>query len=274
MLVGASVPSRDPLPTADDRGADVVQVHLSAPRNWRPPRRRGDADDLAASGRVVSAHAPYLCNPASGDEQVRLRTTQSLQATLDEAERCGVGGVVVHAGHAAGGGSMADALARWADVADQLASSVPVWIENTASGTTAPGRSVAGLGALLDRLRSTDAVASGRLAVGTCLDTCHAWAGDPACAADPAGYVRAIADACGGVDLLHVNDSRDQAGAGRDRHANLGAGRMGEDVLAAMVRAAADLGVVAALVETPSEDGGQDHDLALMRHWLGDVDEA
>lgn len=268
MLVGASVPSRDPLATAQSRGADVVQIHLSAPRNWRPPRRRDDAADLAAGGRVVSAHAPYLCNPASADEQVRARTVDSLQATLDEAERCGITGVVVHAGHAAGGGTMADALERWADVAEALASPVPLWIENTASGTTAPGRSPDDLGALLARLRRTDAVSAGRLGVGICLDTCHAWAGDPTCADDPGAYVRTIAVACGGIDLLHVNDSRDQAGAGRDRHANLGDGCMGHEVLAAMVRTADDLGVSAALVETPSDDGGQDRDLALLRRWL------
>lgn len=269
MLVGASVPSRDPLAAADDRGADVVQVHLSAPRNWRAPRRREDAQELAASGRVVAAHAPYLCNPASADDAVRARTRASLQASLDEAERCGVRGVVVHAGHAAGGGTMADALDRWTDLLEQLTSRVPLWIENTASGTTAPGRHADDFGTLLGRLRATDAVTTGRMAVGTTVDTCHAWAGDPACADDPAGWVRAVADAVGGIDLLHVNDSRDPAGAGRDRHANLGAGEMGLDVLATMVRTAADLGVPAALVETPSADGGQDRDLDRLRTWLG-----
>ncbi|MBY5161813.1 TIM barrel protein [Salsipaludibacter albus] len=269
MLVGASVPSRDPLAAADARGADVVQVHLSAPRNWRAPRRREDAAALAASGRVVAAHAPYLCNPASADAAVRDRTTASLQASLDEAERCGVRGVVVHAGHAAGGGSMADALDRWVGVVERLASPVPLWIENTASGATAPGRRAEDFGALLTRLRSTDVVARGSLSVGAVVDTCHAWAGDPACAEDPGGWLRAVSVGTGGIDLLHVNDSRDPAGAGRDRHTNLGAGEMGTDVLATMVRTAAELGVPAALVETPSEDGGQERDLALLRTWLG-----
>lgn len=271
MLVGASVPSKDPLGVADERRADVVQVHLSAPRNWRDPRRREDAAGLAASGRIVSAHAPYLCNPASADEQVRARTTHSLQVTLDEAARCGVAGVVVHAGHAAGGGTMVDAVDRWCEVVEQLASPVPLWIENTASGTTAPGRSIDDTGTLVDRLRRTDAVSAGRLQVGVCLDTCHAWAGDATCSDDPAGYVHTLARATGGINLLHVNDSRDDPGAGRDRHANLGTGRMGVDVLAAMVGAAADLGVTAALVETPSEDGGHERDLALLRDWLGDT---
>jgi deoxyribonuclease-4 len=264
LIVGASVPAKNPLEIRDERGADCVQIHLSAPRVWKHPIGRSDGQALRTSGCVVAAHAPYLCNPASADDAVRDRTAANLQATLDEAHRCGVGGVVVHAGHAAGGGDMDDALKRWRDLAHRLASPVPLLIENTASGTTAPGRHLDDIARLFEMLRGEEL----DLPVGACFDTCHAWAGDPACADDPAGYVHAFARATGGIDLLHVNDSKDAAGAGRDRHANLGAGRMGIEVLRAMVTSAADLGVPAAIVETPSEDGGQSNDIATIRGFL------
>lgn len=264
MIVGASVPAKKPLAVREERGADCVQIHLSAPRVWKHPVGRADADELEASGCVVAAHAPYLCNPASADDAVRDKTAANLQATLDEAQRCGIGGVVVHAGHAAGGGDMDDALKRWRDLAHQLASPVPLLIENTASGTTAPGRHLDDIARLFEMLRGEQL----EVPIGACFDTCHAWAGDPATTDDAAGYVRAFADATGGIDLLHVNDSRDDAGAGRDRHANLGDGRMGLQVLRAMVRAAAELGVPAAVVETPSDDGGQVRDIATIRAFL------
>lgn len=264
MIVGASVPAKNPLVVRDERGADCVQIHLSAPRVWKPPIGRVDADDLRASACVVAAHAPYLCNPASADDAVRDRTAANLQATLDEANRCGVGGVVVHAGHAAGGGDMDDAMKRWRDLVHRLASPVPLLIENTASGTTAPGRHLDDVARLFEMLRGEDL----DVPIGACFDTCHAWAGDPACADDPAGYVRAFADVTGGIDLLHVNDSKDVAGAGRDRHANLGTGQMGLEVLRAMVTTAADLGVPHAIVETPSEDDGQVRDIELVRGFL------
>lgn len=265
MLLGASVPSRTPLATADARGAEVVQIHLSAPRNWRAPRRRDDAETLRESGRVVAAHAPYLCNPASADDAVRTRTGTALQAALDEAGRCGIAGVVVHAGHAAGGGDMDDALKRWVEVARTLSSDVPLLIENTASGDVAPGRNLADV----ERLFETLAAADLDVPIGCCFDTCHAWAGDPACADDPEAYVRALAAAAGGIDLLHVNDSRDAAGAGRDRHANLATGRIPTEVMAGLVTTAAALGVPAAIVETPSDDGGQAADLDALRRLLG-----
>lgn len=268
MIVGASVPAKHPLLVRDERGAECIQIHLSAPRVWKHPVGRPDAAELLASRCVVAAHAPYLCNPASADETVRDRTAANLQATLDEAERCGVGGVVVHAGHAAGGGDLDDAMKRWRDLAHRLSSPVPLLIENTASGTAAPGRHLTDLSRLFDMLRGEEL----DVPLGACFDTCHAWAGDPDAADDPAGYVRAFADATGGIDLLHVNDSLDPAGAGRDRHANLGTGAMGLDVLEAMVTTARDLGVPAAIVETPSEDGGQKRDIETLRAWLADAD--
>lgn len=265
MLVGASVPSKDPLASAREVGADGVQIHLSAPRVWRHPIRRVDAEALCEAGTVFAAHAAYLCNPASGNPEVREKTTLNLQATLDEAERCGVGGVVVHAGHAAGGGDMDDAIERWVALAHRLSSPVPLWIENTASGETAPGRHLDDVVRLFAALRGEDL----DVTIGACFDTCHAWAGDPGAATDPAGYVKAFAEAAGGIDLLHVNDSKDAAAAGRDRHTNLGDGQMGLDTLEAMIGTCADLGVHACVVETPSEDGGHERDLALIRGFLG-----
>jgi deoxyribonuclease IV len=39
----------------------------------------------------------------------------------------------------------------------------------------------------------------------------------------------------GRIDLVHCNDSRDAFDSGADRHANLGAGRIDPDLLAAVV---------------------------------------
>ena len=64
---------------------------------------------------------------------------------------------------------------------------------------------------------------------------------------------------------MHLNDSRDPAGSGRDRHTNLGAGRIEPDALVGMVREAAARHVV---VETPDDDGGQARDIAWLRDRL------
>lgn len=264
MLVGSHVPAGDPVGGAATAGADVVQLHLSAPRQWRAPKHREDADQLREAGLVACVHAPYLCNPASADPVVRERTTLVLQQTLDEAERVGARGVVVHAGHAAGGGTMEDALERWLETARPLRSEVPLLVENTASGSTAPGRHLDDLLRLVEVL----CAAPFDVPIGVCLDTCHAFAGDPDCVDDPVAWVKAVAAAAGGIEVLHVNDSRAPAGGGRDLHERLGQGEIPADVMAAMVRAAAEHGAHAAILETPGTLEDKRDEIAAVRAML------
>jgi deoxyribonuclease-4 len=82
---------------------------------------------------------------------------------------------------------------------------------------------------------------------GFCFDTCHAHAAGE----ELSDAVERVLAIVGQIDLLHVNDSRDPAGTGADRHANLGKGEIGTDALREMIHAAGP----PALVETP---GGED----------------
>jgi deoxyribonuclease-4 len=111
-----------------------------------------------------------------------------------------------------------------------LSSEVPVWIENTAGGDNAVGRRFDALALLWE------AIAGGEtgVEVGFCFDTCHAHAAGE----ELSDAVERAREITGRIDLLHANDSRDQAGTGADRHANLGAGHVGEEALRAMIRAA------------------------------------
>ena len=56
----------------------------------------------------------------------------------------------------------------------------------------------------------------------------------------------------GSIDLLHANDSRDPPGTGADRHANLGKGQIGTEVLSEMIKAAGP----PVVVETPGGANG------------------
>jgi deoxyribonuclease-4 len=63
---------------------------------------------------------------------------------------------------------------------------------------------------------------------------------------------------------MHVNDSRDPAGTGADRHTNLGSGQIGDEALAAMIAA----GGTPALVETPGPDEALRADMQFVREAL------
>lgn len=259
MRIGGHLPTRDPLGTADLLGIDVIQIHASSPRTWQAPRGRPDAHELATSGRVVAVHAPYLCNPASADPEVRERSAVLLQQTLDAAADLAAGAVVVHAGQAGADGRVGDGITRWTRLLPTLRGTVPLLIENTASGQASVGRHLDSIAALFEAVRGCDA----GVRVGACLDTAHAFAADPAAEKDPGGWVSRFVDAAGGVDLVHVNDSAAPAGSGRDRHANLGAGVMGLRAIAEMLAASA---APAAVLETPGYDERRAQDVEILRY--------
>lgn len=251
ILIGAHTPSRDPLAEAAGRQADLVQIFLSNPQSWKPPVPRGDTEDLRTSGLPLYVHAPYLINVVAEASRVRIPSRRILQETCDAAAQLGARGVVVHGGQVTGGGDAGEAPGRWRKALLELHTSVPVLIENTASGDNAVTRTVEGIGRLWAEI--------GDLGTGFVLDTCHAWAaGEPF-----EGLVERIVDITGRIDLVHCNDSQDPFGSRRDRHANLGEGTIPLAALVDVVRQAA----APVVVETPLE--GQAADISLLRSLLG-----
>jgi deoxyribonuclease IV len=97
--------------------------------------------------------------------------------------------------------------------------------------------------------------------LGFCLDTCHAHAGGE----DLDGIVDRVKAITGRIDLVHCNDSKDPAGSGRDRHQNLGKGRVGADLLVAVVQAAG----APVVCETPGGVAEHRADIELLRSRLG-----
>ncbi len=70
--------------------------------------------------------------------------------------------------------------------------------------------------------------------VGFCLDTCHAFAAGE----DLATVVDRVKAITGRIDLVHLNNSRDEFASGRDRHAPLRSGTIEVAELVEVVRAA------------------------------------
>jgi deoxyribonuclease-4 len=251
VLIGAHVKMEDPLVAAADRGADVVQIFLSDPQSWKKPTPRADAAALRATELPIFVHSPYLVNLAAGNPKIRIPSRKILQQCCDAAAEIGAAGVVVHGGHVDKGEAEEEGFVRWVKALDQLESSVPVILENTAGGDHAMARHFDVLARLWDRIAG--------YGLGFCLDTCHAHAAGE----DVITSAERILGITGRIDLVHCNDSKDPHGSGRDRHENLGKGTIAADVLAEVVRVAG----APAVVETPPE--GQADDIAFLRDAVG-----
>jgi len=251
MRLGAHVPSADPLTEATERGAEVVQLFLSAPQTWRKPVARDDTDVLITATIPLYVHAPYLINLASPNPKVRHPSRKALADTLTAAEAIGAKGVIVHGGHVGDDGAFAEGVRHWRRALDGITSTVPVLIENTAGGANAMARYVDQIEGLWEGVHDVDGP------LGFCLDTCHLHAAGE----ELLDATKRIISIVGGVSLVHLNDSRDSAGSGRDRHAALGEGEIDAEVLAEIVR----LCDADTVLETPG--GVEEHrvDLAWIR---------
>lgn len=251
MQIGAHVDQADPIAEAIARDATLVQFFLGDPQSYKGPvisYAEGPAALRAAAERAgvdLYVHAPYIVNVATTNNRIRIPSRKLLQQHVDAAAEIGAKGLIVHGGHVNEDDDPAKGFDNWRKAIEATDLKLPVLIENTAGGENAMTRH-------LDRIAGVwEAIAAARGAdmVGFCLDTCHAHASG----IDLTDAVERIRAITGRIDLVHGNDSRDEAGSGADRHANLGAGLIDPELLAGVIRAA----YAPVVLETPG--GAAEH---------------
>ena len=259
ILLGSHVEPEDPIAGAQERGAKIAQLMLGHPQQWTAPTVAypAGADALreaAASAEVkLVVHSAYLINLASTNTRVRIPSRQLLQKTLNAAATIGAIGVVVHGGRVAGEEELDAGYDNWFKAVDKLEFPVPLLIENTAGGAFSMARTLEGW----QRLWQAVSAGAGAAQIGVCLDTCHAHSAG----LDLFSFADALKTLTGRIDLVHANDSRDAAGSGADRHANLGQGQIDPVAIVAAVRQAE----APVVVETPGDPSAQAADIEWLR---------
>ena len=245
-----------PLARAAELDADAVQVFLADPQSWTAPKPRPDADALLAGDVSVFVHAPYVINVASTNNRIRIPSRKLLGQHATAAAAVGARGMVVHGGHVLAADDPAAGVDNWrktfARQADAGGFGVPVLIENTAGGDNAMARELPALGRLWE--------AVGEFGAGFVLDTCHAWAAGW----DLESVVDDVRAVTGRIDLVHLNNSRDAAASGRDRHAPLSAGEIPVELLLGVARAAG----CPVVLETPGDTASHAAEVSLVRDAL------
>ena len=273
VRIGAHDREGDPLAVAQATGAEVVQFFLGDPQGWDPPSFPGGdpaalREALAAAGLDVYIHAPYGINVASANNRIRIPSRQLLAQQLTAAAAIGAKGLIVHGGHVTGGVADEVGYDNWRKAMDRIGRPVPLLIENTAGGDHAMARGLEAIARLWDVIGdlggewdggglADDGGEQASGAIGFCLDPCHAFAGGD----ELAGIVDRVKAVTGRIDLVHCNNSRDEFGSGRDRHATIDTGQIDPAQLLDVVRAAG----APVISETP--DPGAD--LRWLRQHLG-----
>jgi deoxyribonuclease-4 len=259
MLIGAHVSTAGGLDKAIERGTEIgcesIQIFNQSPRMWRPTkygeedfaRFREAMDDSPIEAVVI--HAVYLINCASKDRELRKKSLDSLAHALRTGDGIGSAGVVLHPG-AQKGEPLGPSIKRAAKViaaALDGSESCPLLLEQTAGHKGLLGRN-------FDETAQLIELAGGGKRLGLCLDSCHLFVQGYDITDE--GHLAAVLDEAEDkiglkrLRCVHVNDAAAPLGSCRDRHANVGQGKMGKQGLAAFLSEPRFEGLPATL-ETP-----------------------
>ncbi|MGW7466263.1 deoxyribonuclease IV [Streptomyces xantholiticus] len=275
--VGGHVPVAGGLATtglgyARELGAETVQVFVANPRGWAMPKGNPAQDEkfrAECATESISAwvHAPYLINFGSHTEATVEQSVLSLRHSLRRAREIGALGVVVHTGSATGGRAREVALAqvreRMLPLLDELTHDEDPFLllESTAGQGSSLCSRTWDFGPYFEALDAHPKL-------GVCLDTCHIFAAGHDLAA-PDGMRQTLDLLVGTVGqgrlkLIHANDSKDVAGAHKDRHENIGSGHIGEEPFRELMAHPATQGVPL-IIETPGGKEGHAADVARLK---------
>ena len=213
-------------------------------------------------GEIV-AHAPYTMNLCAAKEDVRSFSKEMLLDDLKRMEYTPYNYYNFHPGSHVGQGAekgivlIAEAL----NEALKPEQTTTVLLETMAGKGTEVGRTFEELREILDRVELNDKM-------GVCLDTCHVWDGGYDIVNDLDGVLNEF-DRVIGLDRLkavHFNDSMNDCGSHKDRHAKIGEGKIGAE---AMRRVALHplLEGRPFILETPNDDEGYRREIQMVREW-------
>jgi len=219
-------------------GANALMVYTGAPQNTLRTAlgqmRIEEAKALMKQSGIIPehviVHAPYIVNLANPDPQKQQFAIDFLTEEVRRTAALGSKVLVLHPGAHMGQGPLIgiELIAKGVNqiIQNTASSDVFIALEGMAGKGTEVGRNFEELRALIDLIESKNRI-------GICFDTCHT---------HDAGYdvihdfdgVLAEFDRVVGLKYLkviHVNDSKNDREAHKDRHANLGFGFIGFDVI-------------------------------------------
>lgn len=224
MLLGSSE-------EATSYGANTLMIYTGAPQNTR----RKPIEELNIEAGIkhmqengisdIVVHAPYIINIANTIKPATFELGVSfLQSEIERTEALGAKQIVLHPGAHVGAGTD-EGIKKIIEGLNEVISkdqTVQIALETMAGKGTEIGRNFDEIAKIIDGVTHNE-----KLSV--CLDTCHV---------HDAGYHVADGfddvlnefDKIVGVErikVVHVNDSKNERGAGKDRHENIGFGHIG-----------------------------------------------
>ncbi len=248
-------------------GANTLQFFARNPRGAKA-RAFDEEDVLTFAGmfgegglQKIVAHAPYTMNACSADPHLRELAAEMMAGDLVIMEYLPGNFYNFHPGSHVGQG-VETAICQIAETLNKVLypeMKTMVLLETMAGKGTEVGRTFEELRAIIDKVECRDKL-------GICMDSCHMWDAGY----DIAGHLDETLqefDAIIGLDKLkafHLNDSLNERGSHKDRHALLGEGKIGMTAIKAMLTHPA-LCRLPFLLETPTDNAGHAEEIARLK---------
>lgn len=235
-------------------GADTFMFYTGAPQNTRRKEiselNIGPAWDYMEEHGIdeIIVHAPYIINLANTVKPETYELAERFLALeLERTAACKSRILILHPGAHVGAGVDAGIAQIVRGLNHILTPDTPVCIalETMAGKGSEIGRSFEELARIYDGVTCSD-----KLRV--CFDTCHTSDSGYDIIHDFDGVMEEFDRLIGRdqIAVFHINDSKNPAGAAKDRHANIGFGQIGFDTLNYIVHHP-DFEDVPKILETP-----------------------
>lgn len=237
--VGMSGPSyfAGAVQSAIDMKQDGFMFYTGAPQNTK----RKDTSELKIKEGLelmkannidinnVVIHAPYIVNLANTENENTIQLAREfLRKEIDRAIEFGVKNIVLHPGSRLKA-TLEEGVAKIAEHLNAILKEeddVVICLETMAGKGSEVGRSLEEIKMIIDQVNLKDKI-------GVCLDTCHVHDAGYDIVNDFDGFIDKFNKLVGikYLKVVHINDSKNECGAGKDRHENIGYGFIGFDAI-------------------------------------------
>lgn len=215
-------------------GATTIQLFTANQKQWKGKPLNDEAialfrETMLSTGlRKVMSHASYLINLGSPNEEGLKKSRDAFIQEVERATALGLSFVNFHPG-AALDSSREESLDRIVEsllmVEEFLVDdSTELLLETTAGQGSGIGYRFEELGYIVKRVKD-------KIPIGVCIDTCHIFAAGYDIRT-PQAWKETLASfdheiGLGYLKAFHLNDSVGDLGSRKDRHAQLGEGKIG-----------------------------------------------
>lgn len=211
-------------------------------------------------GRIV-AHAPYTLNACSDKADTRRFAGEAFRDDLKRMEFTPGNYYNFHPGSHVGQGAE-EGIRLISELLNASLSpdmTTTVLLETMAGKGSEVGRSFEELKEIFDRTELSEKL-------GVCLDTCHVWDAGYDIVGDLDGILTEFDKVIGlnRLKAIHLNDSLNDRGSHKDRHARIGEGHIGWEAFTRIINHPA-LRELPFILETPNDDAGWTDEIARLR---------